>query len=157
MVSNATTVQQYLDEMPDDRRAAIETVRKEILKNLPNGYEEGMQYGMIGYFVPHSIYPAGYHCDKTQPLPFMHLASQKNHMAVYTFCIYGSPELRAEFVKEYEATGKKLDMGGGCVRFKKIENLPVEVIGNLVARVPVDLLVANYDRAVAESRASRKK
>ena len=129
MTSKATTVQQYLDELPDDRREAIETVRNEVLKNLPKGYEEGMQYGMIGYFVPHSTYPAGYHCDKKQPLPFLHIASQKNHMAIYLFCMYGNPEMKARFLEEYGATGKKVDMGGSCLRFKKIENLPADLVG----------------------------
>ena len=157
MTSKVATVQQYLDELPDDRRAAIETVRNEILKSLPKGYEEGMQYGMIGYFVPHSIYPNGYHCDKTQPLPFAHVASQKNHMAVYMFCMYGDPEMRAQFIKEYEATGKKIDMGGSCLRFKKIENLPVELIGKYISKIPVDAFIAKYESALAESRESRKK
>ena len=157
MTSKVATVQQYLDELPDDRRAAIETVRNEILKSLPKGYEEGMQYGMIGYFVPHSIYPNGYHCDKTQPLPFAHVASQKNHMAVYMFCMYGDPEMRAQFIKEYEATGKKIDMGGSCLRFKKIENLPVELIGKYISQIPVDAFIAKYESALTESRKSRKK
>ena len=152
MTSKVATVQEYLDGLPDDRKAAIETVRAEILKNLPKGYEEGMQYGMIGYFVPHSIYPAGYHCDKKQPLPFVHIASQKNHMAVYLFCMYGDAAMKAEFLKEYGATGKKMDMGGSCVRFKKIENLPVELIGKLVGRIPVDSFIANYESALAASK-----
>ena len=152
MTSKVATVQEYLDGLPDDRKAAIETVRAEILKNLPKGYEEGMQYGMIGYFVPHSIYPAGYHCDKKQPLPFVHIASQKNHMAVYLFCMYGDAAMKAEFLKEYGATGKKMDMGGSCVRFKKIENLPVELIGKLVGRIPVDSFIANYESALATSK-----
>ena len=152
MTSKVATVQEYLDGLPDDRKAAIETVRAEILKNLPKGYEEGMQYGMIGYFVPHSIYPAGYHCDKKQPLPFVHIASQKNHMAVYLFCMYGDAAMKSEFLKDYEASGKKMDIGGSCVRFKKIENLPVELIGKLVGRIPVDSFIANYESALATSK-----
>src|SRR5258708_4649818 len=120
MTSKATTVDQYLAELPEDRRAAISAVRDAILKNLPKGYEEGMQYGMIGYYVPHSVFPAGYHCDPKQPLPFAHLASQKNYMAVYLMGVYGDSPHSKWFVDAYKRTGKKLDMGKACVRFKKL-------------------------------------
>ena len=108
MQSKATTVEEYLAELPEDRRAAIQAVRKVILKNLDKGYEEGMQYGMIGYYVPHKVYPAGYHCDPKQPLPFASLASQKNHMAVY---LMGSQKHQEWFRKDWAKTGKKLDVG----------------------------------------------
>ena len=120
MQSKAKTVAKYLAELPEDRRAAISKIRAVIRKNLPNGYKEGMQYGMIGYFVPHSIFPDGYHCDPKQPLPFASLASQKNHMALYLMCIYGSESHKAWFKEAWEKTGKKLDMGKSCVRFKKL-------------------------------------
>ncbi len=152
MTSKATTIQQYLDELPEDRQPAIEAVRNEILKSLPAGYQEGMQYGMIGYFVPHATYPAGYHCDKTQPLPFLHLASQKNHMAIYLFCLYLNPTLKEEFLEKWAATGKKVDMGGACVRFKKIENLPLELIGEYVAKIPVNEFIANYESILAKGK-----
>ena len=152
MTSKATTVQSYLDELPEERRIAIETVRNEILKNLPPGYEEGMQYGMIGYYVPHSIYPKGYHCDPKQPLPFVALASQKNHMAVYLFCVYCDPVLVSSFVNRYKETGKRLDMGASCVRFKKIDNLPVELIGEVIAQLPVDEFIATYEKIVPASK-----
>ena len=104
MSTQASTVEEYLGGLPDDRRQAMEAVRKTILENLPEGYEEGMQYGGIGYYVPHSIFPQGYHCDPKQPLPFMSIAGQKNHMAVYLFCIYMDEAAKTRFVEAYKAT-----------------------------------------------------
>jgi len=147
MQSEAKTVKEYLAELPADRRAAIEAVRKVIRKNLDKGYEEGMQYGMIGYYVPHKLYPAGYHCDPKHPLPFAGLASQKNYMAVYLMCD-GNPKDEEWFRKEWAKTGKKLDMGKSCIRFKKLEDLPLEVIGKAIARVPVKDYVANYESVI---------
>src|SRR5256712_7710699 len=111
MQSSAKTVQEYLKELPADRREAINAVRGVILANLPKGYEECMSYGMIGYVVPHSLYPAGYHCDPKLPLLFANLASQKNHVAIYLMCCYGDPATEQWFRKAWQATGKKLDMG----------------------------------------------
>ncbi len=148
MTSKAKTVKEYLAGLPADRRGAIEAVRKVILKSLDKGYEEGMQYGMIGYFVPHSIYPDGYHCDSKQPLPFAGLASQKNYMSVYLSCVYGNPEQEAWFRKEWAKTGKKLDMGKACIRFKKPEDLALDVIGKAIARVPVKQFVGYYETAI---------
>ena len=108
MQSKATTVEAYRAELSDERRAAIEVVRRIILANLDQGYEEGIQYGMIGYFVPHRIFPAGYHCDPKQPLPFIHLASQKNYMSLYLTCLYGNAPLMQWFQEEWAKTGKKL-------------------------------------------------
>ncbi len=156
MISKAQTVKEYLAELPEDRRAAIEAVRKVIRKNLDKGYAEGMQYGMIGYSVPHKIYPAGYHCDPKQPLPFAGLASQKNHMAVYLMCVYGHPENEAWFRKAWAKTGKKLDMGKSCIRFKKLEDLPLEVIGEAIARVPVKEFIAYYEAAIKPSGKRKK-
>ncbi len=135
MQSKATTVAQYLKELPPDRREAISTVRDVILKNLPKGYEECMNYGMIGYVVPHSIYPAGYHCKPSDPLPFANLASQKGGMSLYLMTVYGP--LAGWFLAEYKKTGKKLDMGKSCVRFKKLDDLPLDLIGRTIAKVPV--------------------
>src|SRR6266542_404910 len=118
MQSSAKTVQEYLKELPADRREAINAVRGVILANLPKGCEERMSYGMIGYVVPHSIYPAGYHCDPKQPLPMACLGSQKNHMALYSMCAYGDPATDQWFRKAWLATAKKLDMGKSCIRFK---------------------------------------
>ena len=147
MQSKATTPTAYLDELPEDRRKALKQVRAVIRKHLGKGYKEGMQYGMLGYFVPHSIYPGGYHCDPKQPLPFVHLASQKNHMAIYLMCIYGSEAERKWFEKEWKKTGKKLDMGKSCVRFKQVEDLPLELIGEAIARFSVDKYIAQYEAA----------
>lgn len=159
MISKAQTVKQYLAELPADRRAAIEAVRKVILKNLDKNYQEGMQYGMIGYYVPHSVYPSGYHCDPKQPLPFAGLASQKNHMAVYLMCVYGSPEHEEWFRKAWAKAGKKLDMGKSCIRFKKLEDIPLDVIGKAIARVPAKKFIAFYESAVqaANKRPKRSK
>ena len=135
MRSEAKTVDQYLAELPDDRREAISAVREVIVKNLPKGYEEGMSYGMIGYHVPHSIYPAGYHCDPKQPLPFAGLASQKNHMAFYLMCVYSDTEYEKWFREAWAKSGKKLDMGKSCIRFKKLEDLPLPVVGAAIKKV----------------------
>ncbi len=136
MQSKATTVEQYLSELPEDRRKALEVVRQVILKNLDKDYEEGIQYGMIGYYVPHRVYPAGYHCDPKQPLGFAHLASQKNHMSLYLMCIYGESDLSRWFQQAWAKTGKKLDMGKACVRFKKLEDLALDVIAEAIKRMP---------------------
>src|SRR5262245_42701874 len=113
----AATVEEYLSGLAEDRREVLEAVRRVILANLDKDYEEGMQYGMIGYYVPHRVYPAGYHCDPKQPLPFAGLASQKNHMSLYLMCVYGESELSHWFRAAWARTGKKLDMGKSCVRF----------------------------------------
>ena len=148
MQSKAATVDQYLAELPPDRRAALESVRAVICKDLDPGYEEGMQYGMIGYYVPHRVYPPGYHCDPRQPLPFAGLASQKNHMSVYLMCVYGSSEQRRWFREAWVKTGKKLDMGKSCIRFKRLEALPLEVIGEAVRRVPARAFIQYYEAAI---------
>jgi uncharacterized protein YdhG (YjbR/CyaY superfamily) len=153
MQSKAKTVDQYLAALPPDRREAINAVRKVILKNLPEGFEEVMQYGMISYVVPFRLFPAGYHCDPTQPLCFAGLASQKNHMAIYLMTVYGHKETENWFVKAYKESGKKLDMGKSCVRFRKLEDLPLDVIGQAIARVPVE----QYVKAYEESRKKAKK
>jgi len=147
MQSKTKTVKEYLSLLPPERRAAIQAVREVILKNLPKGFEETMQYGMIGYVVPHSLYPPGYHCDPKQALPFAGLASQKNYMAIYFMHIYGDKEAETWFRQAYKASGKKLDMGKSCVRFKKLDDLPLDVIGKAVALTPVNKLVAQYEKA----------
>lgn len=156
MQSKATSVEQYLAGLPDDRRAAIEAVRKVILENLDRDYEEGMQYGMIGYYVPHRVFPAGYHCDPEQPLTFAGIASQKNHMALYMMSVYGDDKLRSWFEKAYKASGKKLDMGKSCVRFKKLEDLPLAVITEAIAKVSVDDYVAQYEKIQAGTKTGKK-
>ena len=152
MQSQATTVTEYLNELPEDRRKALGRVRAVIRKNLGRGYKEGLQYGMIGYFVPHSVYPAGYHCKPEEPLPFMALASQKNHMALYMMCVYGDVKLRKRFEADWKKTGKKLDMGKSCVRFKRVEDLALDVIGAMVASVPVEDYIGQYEGSLPASK-----
>lgn len=155
MISKAATVAEYLAELPEDRRKAIEAVRRVIRKNLGKGYEEGMQYGAIGYYVPHKLYPPGYHCDPRQPLPFAGLGSQKNYMSFGLMCVYYRPESEALFRSEWAATGKKLDMGKVCIRFKKLDDVPLEVIGSAVARVPVAQFIEFYEAAIQKNRERR--
>ena len=155
MQSSAKSVQEYLKELPADRREAINAVRGVILANLPKGYVECMSYGMIGYVVPHSIYPKGYQCNPKVPLPFVNLGSQKNHMALHLMCCYCDPKLKAWFEKAWKDTGKKFDMGGGCVRFRKLEDVPLEVIGQLVASLPVDVYIRRIEKVFAENAAAR--
>lgn len=150
MQSKATTVAQYLKELPADRRAVIEAVRAVILKNLDALYEEGMQYGMIGYYLPHAVYPPGYHCDPKQPLPFICLASQKNYMSVYLGCVYG-PEREKPFREAWAKTGKKLDMGKSCVRFRKVEDLALDVIADAIRRLPARKFIAYYESVIQTS------
>lgn len=147
MQSQAKTVTAYLNELPPERKAAISRVRETILKHLPKGYEETMQYGMICYVVPLSRYPKGYAFDGKTPLPYASLGSQKNYMAVYLMCTYGNPQLYDWFVKAYKASGKKLNMGKSCIRFTKLENLPLQVIGEAVAKTTVDEFITTYEKA----------
>lgn len=151
MRSKATTVQQYLAELPDHRRSALEGLRNVIRKNLDPVFDEGMQYGMIGYYVPHRVYPPGYHCDPSQPLPFICLASQKNYMSLYLGCVYG-PERERPFREAWAKTGKKLDMGKSCVRFKKLEDLALGVIGESIRRTSARGFIRYYESVIKSSR-----
>lgn len=157
MPKSYATPAEYLASLPDDRRRALAAVRKTIRANLGKGFKEGIQYGMIGYFVPHSVYPAGYHCDPKQPLPFAGLASQKNHMALYLFCLYTGPGAQDEFAKAWKATGKKLDMGKSCIRFKKIEDVPLEVIGDAIHRISARQFIESYEDARSSYKRSTKR
>jgi hypothetical protein len=158
MQSKARTVADYLAALPDDRRAALSAVREVILANLDPEYEERMQYGMIGYCVPHRVYPAGYHVDPAQPLPFAGLASQKAHMSIYLMGCYvdgeDSDEVR-RFRAAWEATGRKLDMGKSCVRFKRIEQVALDVLGEAIRAMPARRFVARYEATLA-ARPARK-
>jgi hypothetical protein len=145
MQSKAATVDAYLAELPADRREDVAAIRKVFLKNLPKGYKEGMTYGMIGYFVPHEIYPDGYHCDPKQPVPFAGIAAQKNYLSLYLTSIYMNPKMSEWFVEAYEATGKKLDKGKSCVRAKRLEDLALDVIGQAIAKIPVKEFSAWYE------------
>jgi uncharacterized protein YdhG (YjbR/CyaY superfamily) len=150
--SEATTAEQYLAELPDDRREAIEAVRAVILENLPDGYEEAMNWGMITYQIPLETYPDTYN---KQPLMFAALASQKNHMAVYLTGIYVSDEARDEFEKAYRGTGKRFDVGKSCVRFRKLDDLPLDLIGQTIAAVPMERLIARVEEG-GSARKSRR-
>lgn len=149
MQSKATTVKDYLAELPADRRAAIQAVREVILKNLDKNYEEGMQYGAISYYVPHRVYPPGYHCDPRIALPFGGLGSQKNYMSLGLMCHYGDTDELKWFQSAWAKTGKKLDMGKCCIRFKKVEDLALDVIGEAVRRVPAERFIEQYEAARA--------
>lgn len=158
MQSQAKTVAAYLKELPEDRRAAISAIRDVIRMNLNPGFEEGMQYGMIGYYVPHSLYPAGYHCDPKLPLSFASLASQKNYMSLYLLCCYGNRDEEHWLREQFQQAGMKLDMGKSCIRFKKLEDLPLEVVGEAFRRVTVEKYIAVYEATLvqnAEAKAAR--
>lgn len=164
MQSKAETVEEYLTSLPEDRREALQTVRETILENLDEDFEEGMQYGMIGYFVPHSVYPAGYHVDPERPLPYAALASQKNYMALYLMGIYtGHPDGESEneharwFREAWAASGKKLDMGKSCVRFRKLDDVPLDVVGEVIRRIPAKDHVAAYEATLEASRKGPRK
>ncbi len=157
MQSDAKTVNAYLEELPVDRREAIQTLRQIVLDNLDERVVETMASGMIGYCVPHSVYPAGYHCNPKQPLPFMNIASQKNHMALYMFCLYTDADDLAWFEKAWAKTGKKLDMGKSCLRFKKLDDLALNVIGQMVKKMTVDKFINSYESALNAPRPTRKK
>lgn len=149
MQSTALTPDQYINELPDDRKQTMQQLREVILKNIPKGFEERMGYGMLGYSVPHSIYPAGYHCNPKDPLPFFALASQKNSINVYHMGIYARKDLYDWFVAEYPKHAKaKLDMGKSCIRFKKPEHIPFELIGELLQKMSVQDWIALYEKKI---------
>ena len=147
MTSKAATPEQYIKELPAERKEPVSKLRETVLKNLPKGFKERMGYGMLGYVVPHELYPAGYHCDPKQALPFMGIASQKHFVALYHMGIYGSPELLKWFTTEYtKQSPAKLDMGKSCVRFKKPEHIPYKLIGELVKKVSVKDWINLYEK-----------
>ncbi len=146
MQSKAQSVVEYISQVPDNQREAILTLRKIILENIPEGFVEQMSYGMIGYVVPHSIYPDGYKCDRKLPLPFLNLAAQKNFIALYHMGIYTKPELLNWFTNEYPKHSKlKLDMGKGCIRFKNLSQIPYALIGELVQKMDVADWITHYE------------
>ncbi len=151
MKSSATTVKDYLASLPADRRAGIEAVRKVILKNIDKDYDESMLYGMIGYAVPHRVWPLGYHCDPKKPLMMAALSSQKDNMTVYLMSVYGDKAERAWFQNAWAKTGKKLNMGGSCIRFKKLEDAALDVIGEAIRRTPAKAYVNNYVKLLAST------
>lgn len=148
MRSEATSPQEYLSALPDDRKEAIGKIRQALLDNLPKGFEERMSYGMLGYVVPHEIYPDGYHCDPSLPLPFINLASQKNFVALYHMGIYSDPELLKWFQDRYaDLNIGKLDMGKSCMRFKRMDRIPFELIGELASKMSPQDWIARYEAA----------
>ena len=146
MQSKATTPEEYLAELSEDRRIVMEQLRKTTLENMPKGLVEEMSYGMLGYVVPHSIYPSGYHCSPELPLPLFSIASQKNTINIYHMMLYADQNLHDWFVAEYPKHSKaKLDMGKSCIRFKKMDDIPYELIGNLLAKVSVEEWIEVYE------------
>lgn len=149
MQSKATTVKEYLETLPDERKEAVAELRKVIVKNLPEGFKETMGYGMIGYVVPHSLYKNGYHCNPELPLPFINIASQKNFVAVYHMGLYCDKKLLDWFTAEYAKQSKtKLDMGKSCIRFKKPEQIPFKLIGELAAKMTPQDWIALYEKGL---------
>ncbi|WBX71491.1 DUF1801 domain-containing protein [Tenacibaculum retecalamus] len=149
MKYEANSPEEYIAQIPEDRQAILEKLRNTIKNNLPKGFEEGMSYNMIGYYVPHAIYPDGYHCDPKLPLPFINIASQKNSINLYHSGIYAKKELYDWFVAEYPKHCKrKLDMGKSCIRFKKIEEIPFDLIKELCTKMTVKEWIAIYESAI---------
>lgn len=155
MAHRPTTVAEYIKSLPPERRSAITAVRKAIIANLDKGFEEGIQYGMIGYFVPHRNFAPGYHCDPKQPLPFAALASQKGHMSLHLMGLYmeasggGAPTLRQWFENAWKKSGRKLDMGKACVRFKTLDDIPLDVVGEVFRRQTAKAYIDRYVSTVA--------
>ncbi len=153
MQSKAQTPAEYIADLPEDKKPAIEALRKAMLKNLPKGFSEEMNYGMIGYVVPHKLYSAGYHCDPKLPLPFMNLAAQKNFIAVYHMGLFADKKLLAWFQKRYAEDCKfKLDMGKSCIRFKNLDQIPYSLIGELAGKMTVQDWISLYEKEVKTPR-----
>ncbi|MCX6156972.1 MAG: DUF1801 domain-containing protein [Ignavibacteriae bacterium] len=153
MQSKSKTVKEYINDIPPERAEAFSKLRNTIIKNLPKGFEEGLYYGMIGYCVPHSIYPKGYHCKPEQPLPFANIASQKNFIAFYHMGLYANPDLFNWFVTEFpKHTDAKLDMGKSCVRFKKTSDIPFKLIGELMKKISVKDWIQLYEKSFLKSK-----
>ena len=153
MQSKAQTVENYMNDLPEERKAPMQRLRELFKANLPEGFVEQMSYGMIGYVVPHSIYPKGYHCSPELPLPFINVASQKNFIAVYHMGIYSDENLLNWFVEEYPKHSKaKLDMGKSCIRFKKMDQIPYELLGELLTKMTVNQWIERYDSILAKGK-----
>ena len=149
MKSDATTIAEYLDEAPEERQEPLRKLWEVVSENIPDGFAEALSYGMPGFVVPHSIFPDGYHCDPKLPLPFLSVANQKNFVALYHMGVYADMELHDWFVEEYPKHAKrKLDMGKSCIRFKKMDDIPYDLIGELVSKMSVDEWIDIYTTAV---------
>ncbi len=154
MQSKAVSPQEYIDSLQEERKKPMEELRKAIKKNLSKEYAECMAYGMLGYVIPLKVYPAGYHCDPKLPLGYMNLGSQKNFIVIHHLGIYGDKKLLDWFVKEFPKHSKaKLDMGKGCIRFKKMDDIPYKLIGELAGKLSAKEWITLYEKALA----SRKK
>lgn len=156
MQSTAKTVAAYLKELAPERRRAIEAIRTVIRANLDTDLEEGIQWGGISYHVPHRVYPYGYHCDPTQALPVIGLMSQKHHIGLALMCVYADPAEAAWFTAAWAKSGKKLDMGKACIRIKKLEDVPLDVIGKAVKRIKTKQFIAGYESALEGTTAGKK-
>ncbi|UFH35043.1 DUF1801 domain-containing protein [Flavobacterium acetivorans] len=153
MQSAASTIKDYLTDIPEERKPAFLKLRETILNNIPKGFIEQMSYGMIGYLVPHDLYPKGYHCNPKLPLPFVNIASQKNFIALYHMGIYANPQLLQWFVDEYpKHSNQKLDMGKSCIRFKKMDQIPFDLIGELMQKISVDNWIDCYESKFIKSK-----
>lgn len=151
MIYDVTTVEEYIEALPEDRRPVIENLRNVVLRNLPQGFEEQISYGMIGYVVPLSKYPNGYHTKKDEPLPFISIASQKNHIALYHMGLYGNKEIEKWFKDEYaKYVPTKLDMGKSCIRFKNPKHIPYNLIGELCKKITVNEHINFYEKLLKE-------
>ena len=156
MAGAPSTVAQYVRGVREDQRELVQSLLRTIRENLPEGYCEGIQYRMIGFFVPHSIYPAGYHCDPKQPLPFCGIGAQKGHVGLYFCGQYYDPEFSTWFVGEWKKTGMRLDMGKGCVRIRSLEQTPLKLIGRAVAKMSVKRFIGAYEVALGQRLAQQQ-
>lgn len=153
MQIKALNTEEYINLVAEDKKEGIVKLINTIRKNIPDGFDECMSYGMIGFVVPHSLYPAGYHCDPKTPLPFLSIAAQKNFIAIYHMGIYAKPELHDWFIAEHaKASAKKLDMGKSCIRYKKAEDIPFDLIGKLVTKMSVNDWINCYTSAFLKSK-----
>ncbi len=153
MPTKPTTIQEYLYAIPEERKASFDKLRSTILENIPEGFEETMSYKMLGYVVPHSIFPAGYHCDPKLPLPFINIANQKGFIALYHMGLYADSTIHNWFVEEYPKVCKyKLDMGKSCIRFKKMEDIPYELIAELIRKFTPEQWISLYQKSFTSNK-----
>ncbi|MFO7721094.1 MAG: DUF1801 domain-containing protein [Gillisia sp.] len=151
MTSKANRPEEYIKELPEERKVIIKKLRKTILDNIPDGFEETMNYGMIGYVIPHSVYPKGYHCNPKSPLPFLNISSQKNFVAFYHMGIYADKDLLNWFTSAYKTfSTRKLDMGKSCIRFKKPEDIPYDLIAELISKITPQDWIQTYEATIKQ-------
>ena len=156
MKSTHNSIESYLESLTPERQSALNNLRTVLKSNLPSGFTEELSYGMIGFVVPHSIYPKGYHCDTKLPLPFINIASQKNFVALYHMGLYADASLLDWFMSEFPKHSKaKLDMGKSCIRFKKMEEIPLELIGQLAQKMSTDQWISKYESMLSSSKSAK--